>query len=96
MKRLLFLIISLVFAVSFTLSACSDPDRKSELREFLSSNEDAYSVIDNLSPFKEAVWNEDGSDVVFIRSVGVFLYPVSSPDGEKEKSTAARGALPRS
>ena len=44
MKRLLFLIISLVFALSLTLSACSDPDRKGELREFLSSNEDAYSM----------------------------------------------------
>ena len=43
MKRVLFLIISFIFAISFTLSACSDPDRKSELREFLSSNADAYS-----------------------------------------------------
>ena len=45
MKRLLFLIISFVFVISFTLSGCSDPDRKSELREFLSSNEDAYEEV---------------------------------------------------
>ena len=43
MKRLLFLIIAMVFTVSFALSACGEPDRKSELREFLGSNEDAYS-----------------------------------------------------
>ena len=42
MKRLLFLIISFIFVVSLTLSGCSDPDRKGELREFLSANEDAY------------------------------------------------------
>ena len=42
MKRLLFLIISFIFVVSFTLSGCSDPDRKGELREFLGANEDAY------------------------------------------------------
>ncbi|MCR5035160.1 MAG: hypothetical protein K6B42_07085 [Clostridia bacterium] len=43
MKRLLLLLISFIFIFSFTLSGCSDPDRKGELREFLSSNEDAYS-----------------------------------------------------
>ena len=43
MKRLLLLFISFIFIVSLTLSGCSDPDRKGELREFLSSNEDAYS-----------------------------------------------------
>ncbi len=42
MKRLLFLIISFVFVISFTLSGCSDPDRKGELREFLGANEDAF------------------------------------------------------
>ncbi len=44
MKRLLFLIISLVFTVSFALSGCGDPDRNSELSEFMSSNEDAYET----------------------------------------------------
>ena len=43
MKRLLLFIITSIFIISFSLSGCSDPDRKGELREFLSSNEDAYS-----------------------------------------------------
>ena len=38
MKRLLFLIISLVFTVSFALSGCGDPDRNSEPAEANSGN----------------------------------------------------------
>lgn len=34
----------------------------------LGSNADAYSIIDNLSPYQEIVWNSDKSDVNFIRS----------------------------
>ena len=45
MKKLLLFIISFIFITSFTLSGCSDPDRKGELREFLSSNEDAYGEV---------------------------------------------------
>ena len=53
MKRWLPIIISFIFIISFTLSGCSDPDRKGELREFLSSNEDAYSeaFVEDECPF---------------------------------------------
>lgn len=34
----------------------------------LGSNADTYSIIDNLSPYQEIVWNQDKSDVHFIRS----------------------------
>ena len=43
MKRLLLLFISFIFIASLTLAGCSEPDRQGELREFLSSNEDAFS-----------------------------------------------------
>lgn len=32
----------------------------------LGTNTDAYSVIDNLTPYKEIVWNTDSSDIGFI------------------------------
>ena len=43
MKRLLPFIISFIFAVSLSLSGCSEMDRSGELREFMSLNEDAFS-----------------------------------------------------
>ena len=43
MKRLLPFIMCFIFAVSISLSGCSEMDRSGELREFLSLNEDAFS-----------------------------------------------------
>lgn len=34
----------------------------------LGSNADTYSIIDNLSPYQEIVWNNDKSDVHFVRN----------------------------
>ena len=43
MKRLLPFIMCFIFAVSLSLSGCSEMDRGGELREFLSLNEDSFS-----------------------------------------------------
>ena len=51
-------------------SALELMDRVKEVYEsaLLGKNDDAFSVIDNLSPFCEAVWNGDKTDVDIIRA----------------------------
>ncbi len=43
-----------------------DKAKTEYVRGLLGDNADAYSLIDNLTPYREIVWNEDKSDVDFI------------------------------